>query len=229
MKICKKCGETLPIESFYVRKSAMDGRTTYCADCNKKSARDYRSKSVEQANLRSKEWRLKNKSRVQEYNKAYNLQHTEDRKLKYQSKRVSRVSRSDDEILRDRDRLRPEGIKKCYRCKEHRTLDYFRTNKTTPDGLAGDCNLCRQSRLFLVAKFSERGVPLICVYCSGPYQHVDHVMPRALGGEDVPHNLVPSCLPCNLSKGYIHPEIWISSIFPNTDSKTKALEWGVKW
>jgi len=30
--------------------------------------------------------------------------------------------------------------------------------------------------------------------------HVEHMMPRALGGEDAPGNLVAACAPCNLAK-----------------------------
>jgi 5-methylcytosine-specific restriction endonuclease McrA len=40
-----------------------------------------------------------------------------------------------------------------------------------------------------------------CVYCDAPAQHLDHVHPISKGGADAPHNLVPACVPCNLSKG----------------------------
>jgi len=44
-----------------------------------------------------------------------------------------------------------------------------------------------------------------CHYCRGTLTldgkwHVEHMMPRALGGEDVLSNLVASCVPCNLAK-----------------------------
>ena len=45
-----------------------------------------------------------------------------------------------------------------------------------------------------------------CHYCTTPLQldgswHVEHMLPRALGGADEISNLVASCAPCNLSKG----------------------------
>jgi 5-methylcytosine-specific restriction endonuclease McrA len=40
-----------------------------------------------------------------------------------------------------------------------------------------------------------------CAYCDAPAQHLDHVHPISKGGADAPHNLVPACAPCNLSKG----------------------------
>lgn len=44
-----------------------------------------------------------------------------------------------------------------------------------------------------------------CHYCKTPiqidgYWHVDHKMPRALGGDDDASNLVASCVACNLKK-----------------------------
>jgi len=41
----------------------------------------------------------------------------------------------------------------------------------------------------------------LCFYCSGLANQADHVVPIAMGGSDDPSNLVPSCGPCNSSKG----------------------------
>lgn len=40
-----------------------------------------------------------------------------------------------------------------------------------------------------------------CVYCGGPFEEVDHVIPVALGGTHVLGNLRPSCTRCNRSEG----------------------------
>lgn len=45
-----------------------------------------------------------------------------------------------------------------------------------------------------------------CVYCSEKLElegawHVEHQLPRALGGDDKPLNLVAACVSCNLNKG----------------------------
>ena len=46
----------------------------------------------------------------------------------------------------------------------------------------------------------------LCHYCRAPLTldgqwHVEHQMPRALGGTDDAANLVAACAPCNLAKG----------------------------
>lgn len=40
-----------------------------------------------------------------------------------------------------------------------------------------------------------------CAYCDGPFEHVDHVEPLALGGVHAIGNLVPACADCNVRKG----------------------------
>jgi 5-methylcytosine-specific restriction endonuclease McrA len=47
-----------------------------------------------------------------------------------------------------------------------------------------------------------------CFYCDakvGDIYHVDHVVPFALGGLNIPENIVIACPACNLKKGAKHP------------------------
>jgi len=49
-----------------------------------------------------------------------------------------------------------------------------------------------------------------CQYC-GDHRHaadltLDHILPRAQGGESTPQNLVTACVPCNQRKGNRTPE-----------------------
>lgn len=63
--------------------------------------------------------------------------------------------------------------------------------------------LPREKHLILLAEHGR-----VCFWCgvllNGLY-HIDHVVPRALGGEDQISNLVPSCPTCNLKKSDINP------------------------
>lgn len=40
-----------------------------------------------------------------------------------------------------------------------------------------------------------------CVYCGGPFEHLDHIKALARGGDEARYNLAPSCEHCNTSKG----------------------------
>lgn len=44
--------------------------------------------------------------------------------------------------------------------------------------------------------------------CNRPAQHVDHIVPVAVGGSDDPENLRASCARCNLRKGSRPPIGW---------------------
>jgi len=49
-----------------------------------------------------------------------------------------------------------------------------------------------------------------CVYCgSSENLTLDHVHPKARGGHDTTHNVVPACLDCNQSKGSNHWLSWL--------------------
>lgn len=55
-----------------------------------------------------------------------------------------------------------------------------------------------------------------CVYCAGlfpPEQlSLDHVQPRARGGDNSPGNLVAACLACNTRKGHQPAWAWLAEL-----------------
>lgn len=55
-----------------------------------------------------------------------------------------------------------------------------------------------------------------CVYCAGlfpPEQlSLDHVQPRARGGDNSPGNLVTACLACNTRKGHQPAWSWLAEL-----------------
>lgn len=55
----------------------------------------------------------------------------------------------------------------------------------------GKCHLCH--RRIILSHYGRNDVP------SG--WHIDHSVPRAMGGTDHQNNLLPACWYCNLSKG----------------------------
>jgi len=108
-------------------------------------------------------------------------------------------------ILADRARLRPDGLKECRQRAVHDgplPLDSFGPCSSTSDGLQQSCKACRglAYRRRAMAYWRAQGIPLACVYCSGPFEHVDHVIPSSRGGTNDVTNLVPACTSCNTSK-----------------------------
>lgn len=54
-----------------------------------------------------------------------------------------------------------------------------------------------------------------CRYCNAPAEAIDHVWPRARGGDDHPNNLVPSCTSCNSWKG---SHSWLTARCPGCEA-----------
>ncbi len=50
-----------------------------------------------------------------------------------------------------------------------------------------------------------------CIYCFGPAQTMDHVIPRGRPGWDDPANLLPACYSCNSSKNDRTPDEWLAT------------------
>lgn len=54
----------------------------------------------------------------------------------------ARKSRSPEQVNADRVRLRPDGLKKCFKCHEVKPLDKFGKSMSQADGLASRCREC---------------------------------------------------------------------------------------
>lgn len=137
--------------------------------------------------------------------KAYSAAHhaaNRERVLALQAdRRAANGARSDADVAADRALAHPAGSKRCRGCRLVLPLEEFRANRTRKDGLRQECRSCEDSRplRYALPLWEERGL-YTCVYCDAPFEHVDHVWPKALGGTDDPWNLVPACAACNTSK-----------------------------
>ncbi len=113
-------------------------------------------------------------------------------------------SLNEDQIRADRARLHLRGTKTCRECREVLTLASFYQTRQSPDGLGVHCRRCDRIKKYGLTE--EQHAEIVertggrCVYCAGPYEHLDHVIPKRLDGTDDPENLVVSCKRCNLSK-----------------------------
>ena len=82
-----------------------------------------------------------------------------------------------------------------------------------------------QTRLLVRAEYGGR-----CAYCGKKLTdetfHVDHILPRCLGGSDAFGNLIASCSDCNYAKRGMHPHEWVEKLggFENIFCFTKKGE-----
>lgn len=82
-KKCSKCGVARPLGQFYKAKCHTDGLQSACKICNKIYAQVDKVAYAE----RNKQWKLKNKERISEYNYNYNVVVGRDKDVKRESDR----------------------------------------------------------------------------------------------------------------------------------------------
>jgi 5-methylcytosine-specific restriction endonuclease McrA len=174
MKLCKKCNERKPENSFAKRAKAKDGLQPYCKECvsayNRKRYEEKGDKIRAQVMERyrqigQEEWYGSRRSWYQEY---------------YQ-KNKERISKRNAEYAKNNREVR-RGIKARYRTRLVKGMSKLDRQKST--------------------LYRKRIKNNPCHYCGGftPEMHDDHYYPLAKGGTDHWFNLVRACQVCNQKK-----------------------------
>lgn len=142
-----------------------------------------------------------NKERDNEYQREYRNTHVSELK-KYRDDNADRrnaiTAKWQSENVEHREAYRKE-----YDASEHgRTINHVKRNRRR--GLLHDAGEHTTTELKeRLSLFHEE-----CAYCGSGWEHVDHIVPLYLGGDNTMTNLVPACMKCNASKGYNMLEDW---------------------
>lgn len=188
-KSCPRCDTVQDSRSFHKSPATRSGLSSSCKLCTNSSNRKVRL--TESPNESSR------------------------RKSKTSDVLKRRASRSRSELIRDRDRLHPGGVKTCRVCHIDIPFDSYYPDKYSPDSLDSMCTECRSTRARekrrepIVEYWMARGIPIECYVCGGPYDHADHVVPLRLGGHDAYRNMLPMCEKHNTSKGAKPLGMWL--------------------
>ena len=149
----------------------------------------------------------------------------EAERLRNRARDAALAARTAREVNEDRARLRPDGVKTCGKCGEVLALEHYHRDLTQRDGLTRRCHDCFPGALLRIMQQRADFEDLTCCnYCAGPFEHVDHVIPRSQGGPDEPWNLVPACADCNLRKGTKPLHEFLDDLGINLDPFIALLE-----
>lgn len=211
-KACSKCGEVKPLDEFYPRSSARDGRYSDCKECNRarrrayaKANRDkesaYRAQWVAKNKARHDEymsnWRTANREALREYDQSWrdsnrDLKRSMDRRFRAENAEAIRRKRADNlEFFRERDRAYRESGAHAERERRRRAAKRgVRVERVDLDALwTGRCGLCG-GEMDQEVRWPD---PMS--------KSIDHVQPLSLGGEHILGNLQWAHLRCNVAKG----------------------------
>lgn len=224
MKRCSHCGVMKPTSDFHRNRTKKDGLFGECKVCRSEESRVYYSGNSG-----------KIRARVSEHGKqtykVRNEQERLDHRIQERQRAQKYSQRTEEQINLDCQKLHPEGTKRCRKCQGSLSLAEFHRSRNKSDGLNVDCKTCRKKEVRWLEKeadFPSRGL-FNCVYCSGPYEHIDHVFPIAMGGTDKKTNLVPSCALCNQRKHALSPWTWLGIVRPDENHKELLDSWGIAY
>lgn len=178
-KTCSQCREVRPVEEYSKDASRKFGINNVCKSCG----------------IHNSAIRVKSTSKI-----GNTTLNAESKRYTY----LRNSSRTDEKILEDQIRKRPEGTKICKTCRETKELAEYYVCRSNGDGLQAECKACRKAKQLIryskpyVHYWTANNIPLRCYLCDGPYEEIEHLIPTSHpNGYDLPSNTLPACIKCN--------------------------------
>lgn len=191
-RLCTKCEQVKPRtpEFFPNNRRMSDGMSSWCRDCHRLATRARQQANPERNRERARAWGQAHPDRAGRKAAEWRRQNPE---RKADADRQWQVKNRDRKRATDRN-WRANNLERARlnaRLREARR----RERKRKAAGSA-----TKDQVLARITYYGWR-----CWVCRGSFDHIDHVLPLALGGSGWPANLRPICVTCNLSKGAKHP------------------------
>jgi len=195
-KVCGRCLAVKALSAFPMARNAPDGRGSYCTACKRAANAEYYAANADTLREYFREYRAVNADTLREYrqkSRAANRSRPLDMGDGHLRKRCLPVTSGGcgKELIRgdfNRDRSRhDQRAPLCRGCEARR-----------------DANRKLIKRLRLAEYWDEIGA-YSCYLCLRDFTendviHIEHVVPRALGGSDDRANLLPAHAECNWRK-----------------------------
>lgn len=227
-KRCRDCGATKAASEFHSNKRAKDGLQPYCKPCNSARANKPREHTVFRT-----EKRCSKCSSTKPAAEFYRNNRTSDRlcaHCKVCMDEASRAHQRGNPVRAARAKVwreqNSEHVRDYYQRYYAENYEYIRAKgaewqKNNPEKsrIRNQRRRARKrsvetemfSKQDLTNHFDDIGA-YACVYCDGPYQQDDHVVPISKGGPHTIDNMVPSCKTCNIIKKDTDPVEFISRV-----------------
>lgn len=125
-RVCRVCGETLPVSEFYVRKDRPGEKVYRCKKCAAKWAREYRRKNPEKVKETAAQTRNRNREKI------------------IARQREDYAKKKDDPIYKARRKASYDKNKHKYHANDRAKREAFNQKWKHP------CEKCGESRLYVI-------------------------------------------------------------------------------
>lgn len=174
-KVCRKCGETKPLDDYTIDTRYRDGRYPWCAACR----RAWRQARKERQYELHRNWKDQNRDHVRKYGREY-----------FQTNDAQRNRNRAAGRIRDRERYHNDT--EYRKRKDAQTAAKNRRRKAALYGAPAEHHTDAEW-IALCERYDH-----CCLRCHRqvPLSR-DHVVPVTLGGSDAITNIQPLCKVCN--------------------------------
>jgi hypothetical protein len=235
-KVCTKCNKEKNLTEYHKEGNGHRPDCKECRKAYKKKYyqensekvkarhKKYYQENLEKVRARVKKYREENSEEIKAYSKKYredNPEKVKARKKKYYQENLEKVKaykkkyyqENSEKVRARKKKYRQENLEKVRaRVKKYRQENPEKRRLARAKRRAQKINT--QVEDITDKLLNEHWVknnidPERCHYCDeGLYEHLEHCIPLSRGGTHTKENLVPSCAPCNLSKGNKTPDEW---------------------
>lgn len=226
LKRCTKCGEEKPRDQFGKREDGKAGLCTWCKVCKAAYLKGYRAANRERLALYDKEYRTANHERLAEYRRIWEESNKEYRRAKrrdyYNKERHAKHVSAWYEANKERKNAQVRAWREANKDRNNDNKRSWRKANPDKDKSAAHRRKARKRLLPHTLTAADWQVSLdyfrnCCAACgqqlNGLFHsdHMDHWIP--LKSPDcpgtVPHNMVPLCSTCNMSKQDKPADEWL--------------------
>lgn len=175
---------------FHKRAKSADGRHSRCRECARAATAAWDTANAERKRANAARWRAENPEYHREYSARWYAANTEHKRGYIAKWRAENPEYSVRHYAENTERYRENHAR-------WRAANPDKVRAQDQRKRARKANVPHEpyNRTEIFERYGDT-----CAYCDAPAEHLDHVHPISKGGADAPHNLLPACAPCNLSK-----------------------------
>lgn len=201
-KVCVRCGKEKAAEEFGVHSPGF--RRADCKVCRRGSGVKYHADNKDRINAKKAQARAENVEHHRERNKVWYYANHEQAKAKRAEWRAANLDRLREATAawRARHPDRQKAAEEAWRAANPWSSRSSVANRRMR--MKGSSQRLSKDIAGKLLKL-QRGKCACCSEPLGANYHLDHIMPLALGGENIDSNMQLLRSTCNLKKGAKHP------------------------